>query len=229
MTPPHRWDVTPTEAVALQRDLARHVRPTPLPRPARTVVGCDVSFAFRSPVHFAAAVVYDLATRTAIERVTVRRRVTFPYVPGLHSFREAPPLLEALARLTTRPDVVMLDGQGIAHPRRLGLACHVGLWLDRPTLGCAKSLLCGTHGDVGPEPGDTAALVDRGEAVGTALRTKRRSRPLFVSPGHRIDPAGAVATVLASLAGYRMPEPTRLAHRAANEARIRNRTGHWKA
>jgi deoxyribonuclease V len=226
---PHTWDLTPTDAVALQRDLARRTRLSPLPRPPRTVAGCDVSFAFRSPVHFAAAVVYDLETRTVLERVTVRRRVTFPYVPGLLSFREAPPLLDALARLTIRPDVVMLDGQGLAHPRRLGLACHVGLWIDRPTVGCAKTVLCGAHEVVGPEPGDAAPMTDRGEVVGTALRTKRRSRPLFVSPGHRIDAAGAVATVLATLAGYRMPEPTRLAHLAANEARIRDRTGHWKA
>lgn len=225
----HPWAITPTEAVSLQRELAGWIVLTPLSRPARIVVGCDVSFAFRSPLHYAVAVVYDIASRTVLERVTIRHRVSFPYVPGLLSFREAPPLLKALDRLTTRPDVVMLDGQGIAHPRRLGLACHVGLWIDRPTVGCAKTVLCGTFEAPGPEPGDATPLTDGDETVGTVLRSKRRSRPLIVSPGHKIDAGGAVAVVSATLRGYRMPEPTRLAHFAANDARIRNRTGHWRA
>jgi deoxyribonuclease V len=154
-----------------------------------------------------------------VESVVAHAEVTFPYVPGLLSFREAPPVLAAWERLRIEPDAVMLDAQGIAHPRRLGLACHVGLWLDRPCVGCAKSRLVGKYDEPGPAAGDTSPLTDRGEQVGVVFRSRARAKPVFVSPGHRVDLEGAVAVVRATLSGYRHPVPTRLAHVAANQAR----------
>jgi deoxyribonuclease V len=218
----HRWDVTPKEAVALQRELAARVDVArPLGR-VRTVAGCDVSYNKRSPVLYAAVVVVRVPGFEVVEQVVATATVTFPYVPGLLSFREIPPLLAAFRRLTAKPDVVLLDGQGLAHPRRFGLACHLGLWLNRPTVGCAKSRLIGEYSEPGLDAGDASPLVDRGEQVGVVLRTRARVKPAFVSPGHRIDRAGAVEVVRKTLSGFRMPAPTRLAHVAANAARVAN-------
>lgn len=147
----------------------------------------------------------------------------FPYIPGLLSFREIPALLEAWKQLRMRPDAVLVDGQGIAHPRRLGIATHVGLLIDVPTVGVGKSRLTGAHAEVGPLPGDTQPLLDGTEVIGTVLRTKPKSNPLFISPGNNIDLASSVALVRACLRGYRLPEPTRLAHMHVNLVR---RTGH---
>jgi deoxyribonuclease V len=215
----HRWDLSPVEAVALQRELAARVDVSrPLGR-LRTVAGCDVSYNMRSPVMYAAVVVVRVPDFDVVEQVVAKVEVSFPYVPGLLSFREIPPLLAAFATLKTKPDVVMLDGQGVAHPRRIGLASHLGLWLNRPTVGCAKSRLIGRFEEPGAEAGDFASLTDRGERVGIVFRTRGRVKPVFVSPGHRIDFAGAVEVVKRTLSGYRMPVPTRLAHLAANVAR----------
>jgi deoxyribonuclease V len=215
----HDWDLTPTEAVALQRELAARVdTSTPLGK-LDLVAGCDVSYDRGSPRLHAAVVVVRVADLSVVESVVAHAEVTFPYVPGLLSFREAPPVLAAWERLRIEPDAVMLDAQGIAHPRRLGLACHVGLWLDRPCVGCAKSRLVGKYDEPGPAAGDTSPLTDRGEPVGVVLRTRARAKPVFVSPGHRVDLEGAVAVVKATLSGYRHPVPTRLAHVAANQAR----------
>ena len=137
-------------------------------------------------------VVVEAETFEVIERVGLAAPAKFPYVPGLLSFREAPALLEAFDRLKTRPDVVLCDGQGIAHPRRLGIASHLGLWLDLPTVGCAKSRLCGKYDEPGPDRGDRSPLVDKGEVIGAVLRTRAEVAPLFVSPGHRCDLEGAV-------------------------------------
>jgi deoxyribonuclease V len=215
----HTWDLTPTEAVALQRKLAARVdTSTPLGR-LDLVAGCDVSYSRRSSILYAAVVVVRVADLSVVERSVVRLEVKFPYVPGLLSFREAPPVLAAWESLRTAPDAVMLDAQGVAHPRRFGLACHVGLWLDTPAVGCAKTRLVGEYAEPGPGPGDTSPLTIGGDPVGVVLRTARRARPVFVSPGNRIDAEGAVAVVRATLSGYRQPVPTRLAHIAANEAR----------
>jgi deoxyribonuclease V len=143
----------------------------------------------------------------------------FPYVPGLLSFREIPPLLEAYAKLRTTPDAVILDGQGFAHPRRIGFASHFGLWIDRPTIGCAKSLLIGTHRQLGEEKGDATHLLDKQEIIGMAVRTRKRAKPVFVSVGHRIDLASSVRLVLQTCRGYRLPETTRQAHLLVNELR----------
>jgi deoxyribonuclease V len=154
----------------------------------------------------------DLAT---IEVATAERPVSFPYVPGLLSFREAPAVLAAAESLRNEPDLIIVDGQGIAHPRRFGIAAHLGLLLDRPTIGCAKSRLVGRHDPVGPQAGDSAVLRDGGDEIGMVLRTKAGSNPLFVSIGNKIDLPTAVRFVLATGRGYRLPEPTRRAHLAA--------------
>jgi deoxyribonuclease V len=215
----HDWPDTPAEAVELQRQLAGRVDvSTPLDS-FDLVAGCDVSYHRAAPVLFAAVVVLRASDLSVVEERVATTGVKFPYVPGLLSFREVPPLLEAFAGLRHVPDVVMLDGQGIAHPRRFGLACHLGLWLRWPCLGCAKSWLVGDYDDPGPEAGDSSPLMVGGEQVGVVMRSAAGAKPVFVSPGHRIDLASAAAIVRATLSGYRHPAPTRLAHLAANRAR----------
>ncbi|MFQ5411939.1 MAG: endonuclease V, partial [Phycisphaerae bacterium] len=156
--------------------------------------------------------VWDLKTRATIETTVDVRGVTFPYIPGLLSFREAPGLLAAARRLKSKPDVFMLDGQGLAHPRRFGLACHVGLLLDRPSLGCAKSRLCGTHGEPGRRAGCSKRLMLGGELIGRVVRTRDGVKPVYVSIGHKITLDDAEKLTLRCCTRYRLPEPTRLAH-----------------
>jgi deoxyribonuclease V len=152
---------------------------------------------------------------TLVEKSLVRQAVDFPYIPGLLSFREAPLILAAWERLDCTPDLVLVDGQGIAHPRRLGLASHLGLLLDLPAIGCAKSLLCGSHGPVREEAGSYAEITDGDEVIGAALRTKPGVRPLYVSVGHKVSLPSALSWVLRCCRGYRLPEPTRQAHLTA--------------
>lgn len=215
----HSWDLTPTEAVALQRELAGRVENrTPLTH-CGLIAGADVSYARFSNTLYAGVVVLRTDSLEVVEKQSVVVQVKFPYVPGLLSFREAPALLTAFAKLRSEPDAVMLDGQGMAHPRRFGFACHMGLWLERPTIGCAKSLLVGRYSEPGKRPGAVTTLTDKGEDIGVALRTKKGTKPLFVSVGHRIDIAGAVGLVLSTCRGYRLPEPTRQAHLLVNAVR----------
>ena len=216
---PHSWDLTPTEARALQAELAAAVDTSSPLDPWRTLAAADVSFDRGSDVLFAAVVVVVADTFEVIEKVGLKAPARFPYVPGLLSFREAPALLEAFDRLQARPDVVLCDGQGIAHPRRLGIASHIGLQLNLPTVGCAKSRLCGHFDEPGPDRGDRSPLIDKGEVVGAVLRTRNKIAPLFVSPGHRCDLESAVGLVLATTRKYRLPIPTRLAHDYVNEVR----------
>jgi deoxyribonuclease V len=219
--PLHPWSLSQAEAVALQKRLAASVdTDTPL-GDYELVAGADVSYDRGSPVLHAAVVLLRRGDWEVVEVAGAVGESDFPYVPGLLSFREAPVLLRAFAALRRRPDVVMIDGQGIAHPRRLGIASHVGLWLGLPTVGCAKSRLTGRHDEPGPEPGDRTPLIHRGEVVGAVLRTKARANPLYVSAGHHVDLAGSVRLVLDSLRGYRLPEPTRQAHLHVNELRRR--------
>jgi deoxyribonuclease V len=215
----HPWDLTPAEAVALQRELAGQVDTRSPLTQCRLVAGVDVSYARFSDRFFAGIVVLELPGVNVVERVGAVRVTPFPYIPGLLSFREAPALLEAFARLQSQPDVVMVDGQGLAHPRRFGIACHLGLWLDLPCMGCAKSLLTGRHKELGPKAGSLAPLVDKGEVVGEAVRTKDRVKPVYVSAGHKIDLPSAVRVVLETCRGYRIPEPTRQAHLYVNALR----------
>jgi len=150
-----------------------------------------------------------------VEVKVVDDKLNLPYIPGLLSFREAPLILAACQKLTVTPGLILVDGQGIAHPRRMGLASHIGLWLNLPTIGCAKSLLCGTHQVPGAEPGSYAEVIDNGEIIGAALRTKLGVKPIYVSIGHKIDLPTAIYWVMNCCRGYRLPEPTRLAHLAA--------------
>jgi deoxyribonuclease V len=217
--PLHRWDLSPAEARDLQRELASRVDTSrPLP-PCRTIAAADVSYDRGDDRLFAAVVVVDAGTGELVERAGLVGTARYPYVPGLLSFREAPAILEAFEKIQTRPDVLICDGQGTAHPRRLGIACHVGLWLDLPTVGCGKSRLCGSFEGPGPARGDRSPLIDRGERIGVVLRTKPRTNPVFVSPGHRCDPEGAVRVVLETTGKYRLSTPVRLAHAFVNELR----------
>lgn len=211
----------PREAVELQKSLRERVRIAPLVGPIETVAGADISFNKFSPVVYAGVVVLRLPTLEVIEEVGVVSETKFPYVPGLLSFREAPSVLEAWAKLKIEPDAVMFDGQGIAHPRRVGIASHIGLLLNRPTFGCAKSVLVGKYEEPTPERGSWTPLVDpkNGETLGAALRTKTKVQPIYVSPGHLINLEDAINLTLRCDGGYRQPEPTRRAHLLVNALR----------
>ena len=217
----HGWDVTPREAIRLQQALAPRILARDPSRGGFGIVaGMDVSYDRRSPWIFAAIVVMRLPGFEPIEEATVRCRAAFPYVPGLLSFREAPAGLEAWERLRTRPDCLICDGHGTAHPRRFGLACHFGLLVDLPTIGCAKSVLVGEFQPPAPERGGVSDLVHEGEVIGAVLRTREGVTPVFVSVGHRISLPTAVATILACAPRYRVPEPIRQAHALVNRMRI---------
>src|SRR5438067_7235600 len=183
----HDWAVTPREAVELQKSLRERVRVVPLKKKIETVAGADISFNKFEPTVYAGIVVLRLPSLEVVEESGVVSETKFPYVPGLLSFRETPSVLEAWAKLKTEPDALMLDGQGYAHPRRFGIACHVGLLLDKPAIGCAKSVLTGRYENLGENAGDQAPLIHNRETVGVALRTKPRTNPLIISIGHKID------------------------------------------
>jgi len=211
----HSWQVTIDEAREIQRSLASQVLKRNEVSTPRLIAGVDISAEDKSGTARGAVVVLRFPELALVERSVVQQRVSFPYVPGLLSFRETPLILAACERLTMTPDLFIADAQGIAHPRRLGLASHLGLLLDMPTIGCAKSILCGQHGKLGEEPGCYASLLDGDEVIGAALRTKRGTNPVYVSIGHKVDLEAALQWVMACLRGYRLPEPTRLAHLAA--------------
>jgi deoxyribonuclease V len=215
----HTWDLTPTEAVALQRKLADRID-TRLPLTGcELVAGADVSYNRFSSVLYAAVIVVRLSDGAVVESQSAVRETPFPYVPGLLTFREGPVLLEVFAKLKTRPDAVMFDAAGYAHPRRFGLACHLGLWLEVPSLGCAKSILVGKARTPGKKPGSLAPLKDGKDIIGSAVRTKHGIKPVYVSVGHKIDLASAVRLTLECCRGYRLPEPTRQAHLHVNVLR----------
>jgi len=221
-----RWNVTVSEAVALQRELRDRLVLHPPPGFApRLVAGADISLDRDDPRGYAGIAVIDRETMETVDEATATAALGFPYVPGLLSFRELPLVEPAWARLRVRPDVLVFDGQGYAHPRRFGLACHGGVLFGVPSVGCAKTLLVGTHEPLGEERGARAELVDRGEVVGMAIRLRARTKPVYVSPGHLMDVATAVEVVLAVSAGYREPETTRRAHRLVNRLRLAARSG----
>ncbi len=222
--PIHSWRLEPTKARDLQRELTgRVIADQPL-GPYQTVGGADVSFNKFSPILFAAVVVFRADTLELIDRAGVVAEAAFPYIPGLLSFREAPPVLEAFVRLSVKPDILICDGQGMAHPRRLGLASHLGIWLGIPTIGCAKSHLFGDFDEPGPTRGQWSPMTDGEETIGAVLRTRDRVKPLYVSPGHLCDLPGAIAAVLAATPRYRLPVTTRVAHDFVNELRRRGET-----
>lgn len=215
------WPTTAPEAIALQKEMSsRLVLEPPAGFAPRLVAGADISMSRGSRVAYAGVVVIDAATMETVDNAGAASAIVFPYVPGLLSFRELPALEPAWERLTRRPDVVVFDGHGYAHPRRFGLACHGGVLFGLPSVGCAKTILVGEHEPLGPERGARAPLVHKGEVVATAIRLRERAAPVFVSPGHMMDVETAVQVVLAVSAGYREPETTRRAHRAVNAARL---------
>ncbi len=217
------WNLTPTEAVARQRELAGTVEVHPLNGRVRRIVGLDCGFEESGRVLRAAAVVMTWPGLDVVEEGIAREPTRFPYVPGLLSFRELPAVLHVIEALRETPDLVLYDGQGIAHPRRIGIAAHFGLVTGLPTIGVGKSRLCGEHEIPGIERGDATPLTHKGERIGTVLRTRRGIRPLFVSPGHRVDHADAVHWVLATLGRYRLPEPIRAADRLASRRGLKER------
>ena len=211
----HDWELSPARARAMQLSLAKEVVTESKLTNPRLVSGVDISAADAQGVARGAVVVLRYPELSVVEVKVAEDKIAFPYIPGLLSFRESPLILAACEKLDNAPDLVLVDGQGIAHPRRFGLATHLGLFLDVPTIGCAKSILCGQHQPVGEDSGSHAELFDDGELIGAALRTKSRVRPIYVSVGHRIDLASALEWALKCCRGYRLPEPTRLAHLAA--------------
>jgi deoxyribonuclease V len=211
----HSWDITPKDAVQLQHRLRDKVvtnRKLDLKK-IKTVAGVDVSVKDKRAQ--AAVVVMTFPNFEIVETALAQRPATFPYVPGLLSFREGPVLVEAFGKLRKKPDVLLFDGSGYLHPRRIGIACHMGLWLGVPTVANAKTKLCGEHGRVGAKPGSWAPVLHKDEVIGAALRTKKDCKPVFVSAGHMSDLESAIALVMASVTKYRLPEPVRRAHNAA--------------
>ena len=216
----HSWEVSPRRAAVIQRELAERVeRQIPTGFDPLVAAGLDVAFPKGGEECVAAAVAWSVRERRVVEERVVRRPLTFPYVPGLLSFREAPAVLAALSELRTPVDALLCDGHGLAHPRRFGLACHLGVLTGIPSIGCAKSILVGEHSEIGPDRGSKTPLVHRGERVGTVVRTRDRVRPVFVSIGHRLDLETAEALVLGCALGFRLPEPVRWADRLVSQAR----------
>jgi deoxyribonuclease V len=213
----HRWDLTPTEAIALQRQMAARVERDDRLGPVRFVAGVDVSANDRTGLARAAVVILSFPELAQVEVVREEEPLRMPYIPGLLSFREAPVILRAFERVGQEPDLVLVDGQGIAHPRRLGIASHLGVLLDLPTVGCAKSLFVGKHAPLADEVGAQQPLEARGEVIGMVVRTRAHVKSMYISIGHRVSLATAVHYVLACGRGYRLPEPTRLADKRAAE------------
>jgi deoxyribonuclease V len=209
----HSWSLDYTQAIALQKTLASKVKFTRLPKRIRLVAGVDCAFTAGGKEILACIVVLAFPQLEIIELKWARKELSFPYIPGLLSFREAPACLKATAKLENEPDVFIVDGQGIAHPRRLGIASHLGLFLDKPTIGCAKSRLTGTYDEPHPEKGSRSLLCDANETIGAVLRTRTSVKPVFVSVGHKCTLDDAVRLCLDCSKGYRIPEPTRLADR----------------
>jgi len=224
----HAWNVSPREAIAIQDRLRGQVRVQGRLAEVRYIAGADVSWERAGGMGFAGVIVFEFPSLREVERVSCRGEATFPYVPGLLSFREGPLLLEAFKRLETEPDLVFFDGQGIAHPRRFGIASHMGVLLAKPAIGCAKSRLVGAHRDPGPRRGSRAALRDKGEVIGAVLRTRDEVRPVYVSVGHGLSLQEAVRLTLRCSDGCRIPRPTRLADNFVGEERLRARLGRGK-
>lgn len=218
ITPLHPWDVSPAEAMKIQERLRSRVSTTSALTTVCTVAGVDIGI--QGEVARAAVVVLRYPDLTILEKSLAELPVPFPYIPGLLAFREAPAILAACAKLQTEPDLFIFDGQGLAHPRRMGIASHVGVILDRPSIGCAKSRLTGTHATPPPQAGAWVPLYDGAEVIGAVVRSRANVSPLYVSIGHKVDLETAVQYVLSCCRGYRLPETTRQAHLAAGRAAV---------
>ena len=215
----HNWNLTPEEAVRVQAELRERLVLAWDGRPVATIGGVDVSIKTESAR--AAIVVLRFPDVTPLEAAVEDAPLVFPYIPGLLAFREGPAVLAAWSRLQTKPALLMFDGQGIAHPRGVGIASQMGLWLEHPTIGVAKSRLYGLHAEVGPSRGDHADLLDRNtNRIGAVLRTREKTNPLYISPGHLMDVEHAMEFVMACSTRYRLPEPTRWAHKVAGGEKL---------
>ena len=213
----HPWDLTPREAIQVQKKLAQRISLQNSFTKIHTIAGADIAVDIESNEGIAGVVVYRFPDLKTVERQSARKKLTYPYIPGLLSFREVPVLLEALREIKTEPDLILFDGQGIAHPRFLGIASHMGLLLDKPTIGCAKSLLVGSFEEPAKKAGSTSPLKIGEKTVGMVLRTRDGARPIFVSPGHKIDLETSVQIVKNCCDGFRIPKPTREADRFVGE------------
>ena len=215
MKPLHSWDLTPKEAVQLQKRLCPRVRTDLRLRDPATIAGVDVGYSRALGLSVATVAVLAYPSLDLVESAVATTPTPFPYVPGLLSFRELPPILRALDQLSATPDMILVDGHGRAHPRRFGIACHLGLWLRIPTIGVAKTRLCGEYEEPGLTKGSLAPLVDGTELLGMVVRTRTRVRPVFVSVGYGIPVEDCVIRTLAATPRYRLPEPIRQAHNLA--------------
>jgi len=220
----HVWNLSPKEAIALQKELREQVRLTSLEHEPTLVGGCDVSMNRFAKEGFAGFVTLTYPNLEVVDHSVVKDTIPFPYIPGLLSFREIPMLMKAWEKLHTKPDVLLVDGIGIAHPRRLGIATHLGLILKIPTLGLAKFVPTGSYDEPGNNPGDFSYLIDlkTNERIGAAVRTKMNVKPMFISPGHLITLEDSIHIVMGCVGKYRLPEPTREAHNTMNEYRLRD-------
>ena len=217
ITPLHHWNLSPAEAVQLQKQLAHEViAEDRFDAPFETVAGIDLGYDAKTETCRAVVVVLSFPSLDLIESAEALMPIQFPYVPGLLSFRETPVAVKALEKLTVTPDVILCDGQGLAHPRKFGIACHIGLLADVPTIGVGKSVLVGKFENLGEKRGNTALMIYKNETVGVALRTKDKVQPVYVSIGHRISLKTATDLVLQCAPKYRLPETTRLADRMAS-------------
>ncbi len=214
----HEWNVSPSEAMEIQQQLRDRVSTERDLGQVNTVAGVDVSF--KGDVARAAVVILSYPELAPLDYSLAELPVEFPYIPGLLAFREAPAVLAALEKLKTEPDLFIFDAQGLAHPRRMGLATHLGVIIDRPSIGCAKSRLCGRHYDPGPERGSYTYLYDGEEIIGAVVRTQTGVSPLYVSIGHKVDLPTAIEYVLSCCTKYRLPETTRYAHRVAGGEKL---------
>jgi deoxyribonuclease V len=217
----HKWDLSYEEARELQCRLARRVRFVSLKKKPTVIAGLDCAFSKDGRRIFAAAVVLEMPSFAIIETATAARKVDFPYIPGLLSFREAPACIEAIEKLKREPDVFIVDGQGFAHPRRFGIASHIGVLIDKPTVGCAKSRLIGSFEEPGRRKGNYSSLTDAGEVIGAVVRTRTDVKPVFVSVGHKCALEDTIRIVLDCTTRYRLPEPSRLAHQLVSRVKLR--------
>ena len=216
----HPWNVSISQARVIQKTLSRKIIIEPLGKSVHTILGIDTAFDNTNNMCFTAAVLLSFPTLKKLEEKYVADKIVFPYIPGFLTFREGPSILKVLGLIKRKPDLLMFDGQGIAHPVKMGIAAHIGVLFNIPSIGCAKSRLFGTYSEVGKKRGDFSYLKDNiGKTIGVVLRTKDNTRPLFVSPGHLLDVKTSMEIILTSTAGYRLPEPTRLADKLSKKAK----------
>ncbi len=215
----HPWDVSPKEAIEIQNQLSSRIVITPLKKDVKKIAGVDASYSKRDQTMWAAVVVLDMQSLQTIEKGWYGEEVRYPYIPGLLSFREIPTILKALKDLKDEPDLILCDGQGIAHPRRMGIAAHLGLILDIPTIGCAKNLLIGNSKAPPDRKGSFTYIRYKKEIVGASLRTREGVKPVYISPGYGIDLEDSISIIMRCITKYRLPEPIREAHRLSNSLR----------